>query len=128
MAATDRKFTQNGVAYLQPEWFFNELPSDLAEDAAKHLVGCSQSLSYGCVQSVCWYEVPSVYVICEKDLIIRAAIAELMLAGTKVDWDIVRIDADHSPFLGMPNRLAAIVRWASGERDVGLDGVKVDGK
>lgn len=66
--------------------------------------------------------------ICERDKALPPAIAEWVIATVQVPWDIVRLDASHSPFLSMPDRLAAVVRWASGEKSVDLEGVKFDKK
>lgn len=55
-----------------------------------------------------WREVSSMYILCEKDLIIPAALQEQLaaLAGSK---PVVRIPAGHMPQLSVPERVARIV-------------------
>ena len=108
------------------EWFYNDVPEDVADNAVRHLVGCSGSLAEGSIESVCWFEIPSVFVLCQKDKALPPAVAEWVLAAAQVDWDVVRLDASHRPFLSMPETLAAVVRYFAGEGDVDLEGVKFD--
>ena len=71
-------------------------------------------------------DIPSTYVICEKDNAMTPAVAEWLISSCQVPCEVLRIDSSHSPFLSMPHRLAAIVRYAAGEKDVDLEGVKFD--
>jgi hypothetical protein len=51
-----------------------------------------------------------------------------VIAAAQVSWDVLRMDAGHSPFLSVPDRLATIVRWAAGEEWVDVEGVRFDEK
>ena len=123
-------FAKDGFTYAAnaKEWFYNDVPDDIADDAVQHLVGCSGSLGKGRLTSVCWHEIASVFIICEKDKALPPAIAEWVIAAAQVSWDVVRMDSGHSPFLSVPDRLAAVVRWAAGEEWVDVEGVRFDEK
>lgn len=88
--------------------FFNDL-SD--EEIAKWLptVQPGPAVWNGQATTYCrWREVPSMYILCEKDQEIPAESQEQMaaLAGSK---PIVRIPAGHMAQLSMPERIAEIV-------------------
>lgn len=107
------------------EWLYHGVPDDIAKDATNHFVESGGSLATVSVQAVCWHEIPSVYVMCGKDKAIPSAIADQTIASAQLDCEIVRIEAGHSPFLSMPDKLTEIVRWVAGESDADLEGVAV---
>ena len=102
------------------------MPDDIADDAVRRLVGCSASLTESPIEATCWFEILSVFILCQKDKAIPPAVAEWVIAAAKVDWDVVRLDAGHSPFLSMPDTLAAAVRYFAGEANVDLEGLTFD--
>ena len=60
---------QGGI-HLHPEserMILQRRPDDIADDAVKHLVGCSREMAEGRLESVCWFEVPSVFIVCERE-------------------------------------------------------------
>lgn len=106
--------------------FYNDVSDAIADDAVKYICPNSLNLVETPINYVAWTEIPSIYIICEKDNAITPAVAEWLISSCQVPCEVFRIDASHSPFLSMPERLAAIVRYAAGEKDVDLEGVKFD--
>ena len=106
--------------------FYNDLPDDMAEDAAKYICPNSRNIVETPISYVAWKYIPTTYIICERDNAITPAVAEWLISSCQVPCEVLRLDASHSPFLSMPDRLAAVIRRAAGEKDVDLEGVNFD--
>ena len=59
------------------------------------------------VQSVAWRDVPSTYVICDRDNAIPVPAQEAMAARADTTH---RLQSDHSPFLSDPDAVAELIR------------------
>ncbi|KAJ9501938.1 hypothetical protein H2202_002900 [Exophiala xenobiotica] len=93
--------------------FYNDLSS---EDAARWSA------------RVGWWEIPTSYLICEKDGAIPALFQRKMIADAdealkaRGSTRTIRqevVDSSHSPFLSMPNRTADFIRRSAGEKVLG---------
>ncbi|KAK3049472.1 hypothetical protein LTR09_009139 [Extremus antarcticus] len=62
-----------------------------------------------------WKEVACTYLLCENDLAIPAPAQEAMSTQPGARFEVVRCEADHSPFLCMPDLTTNVVRRAAGE-------------
>jgi pimeloyl-ACP methyl ester carboxylesterase len=56
--------------------------------------------------SAAWKTIPSVFVVCEQDQMIPAAMQDSMATRATT---VHRLDSDHSPFLSMPASLAQVI-------------------
>lgn len=52
--------------------------------------------------------------MCEKDNALPLAAQEGLLASTDVEFDVVRCNAGHSPFVSQPQFVADAIRRAAG--------------
>ena len=99
--------------------FYNDMDDEQAEDAAKHVCPISRNLLETPMASyVSWMDpisAPMTYIICERNNAIPPAMSERLISSLEVPCEVVRLDAGHSPFLNMPEDLAATVRRAAGE-------------
>ena len=59
------------------------------------------------MRSVAWRDVPSTYVICDRDNAIPVPAQEAMAARADTTH---RLDSDHSPFLTDPDAVAELIR------------------
>ena len=103
---------QGGAMHCKdPEkMLFGDLASEEATKWTKTLqmqpaAGWDDTVTYGV-----WKDVPSVYLVCEGDACIPAAVQLQMAerAGSKVE----RCAAGHMPMLSMPDRVVEVVRAA----------------
>jgi hypothetical protein len=62
------------------------------------------------VRSVAWRDVPSTYVICDRDNAIPVPAQEAMAARAGTTH---RLDTDHSPFINEPDAVVALIRDAA---------------
>lgn len=66
-----------------------------------------------------WKNIPTSYLLCEKDMAIPAAGQEAMtdaVKATGAEIEVTRIDAGHSPFLSKPDETVAWLRRVAGEK------------
>jgi pimeloyl-ACP methyl ester carboxylesterase len=89
------------------EIFFNDVPSDATRAAVGQLAPQSMAAVKAPVRAVAWRDVPTTYVICDRDNAIPVP-AQEMLAG-RAD-NVTRLDASHSPFLSQPDAVVGIIR------------------
>jgi pimeloyl-ACP methyl ester carboxylesterase len=87
--------------------FYNGVDPELTERAVNrlglHSVGAlTQPLS-----RAAWRELPSTYVVCERDQAIPVSAQEAMAQRA---GEVLRMDAGHSPFLSHPAELAGLLR------------------
>ena len=87
--------------------FFNDLPDETVAAVSERLEPQSMASIKAPVTAVGWRDVPTTYVICERDNAIPVP-AQEMLAG-RAD-NVHRLDASHSPFLSRPDEVVAIIR------------------
>ncbi|KAK3614883.1 hypothetical protein LTR56_026949 [Elasticomyces elasticus] len=104
---------------------YNDLPDDLAEKAASLVVPNSRTVVEQTIDYVPWNDIPCTYVICEKDRALLPAVSQWLLSSVSFVGEIVRMDAGHSPFLSMPDRLAALVGHLAGEKNADVEGIKL---
>lgn len=62
-----------------------------------------------------WKDVPSTYLICEKDNAIPVERQEAMSSQKGGKFTVVRCEEGHSPFLSRPELVARVIRKAAGE-------------
>lgn len=65
-------------------------------------------------------EVPCSYILCEKDKTIKPSFQEFLATSGEKQLEIIRCDADHSPFLDRPDWVAKVIRRAAGESGIEL--------
>jgi pimeloyl-ACP methyl ester carboxylesterase len=91
--------------------FYNTCPPEVADAAAARLRPHTIAAFVQTVRSVAWRDVPSTYVICDRDNAIPVAAQEAMAARAGTTQ---RLDSDHSPFLNDPGAVADLIRAAAG--------------
>lgn len=62
-----------------------------------------------------WKYVPCTYLFCEKDMAIPLEAQKGMVESSGVTWRTETVDASHSPFLSVPDKVALSIRRAAGE-------------
>ncbi|KAK3718651.1 hypothetical protein LTR37_004868 [Vermiconidia calcicola] len=97
--------------------FYNRCPPDVADDAVAQLG--DNKFAMGTFRSkatyAAWKHIPCTYLICENDRAIPVKAQEAMVQQPGAGFEVVRCEADHSPFLCMPDFTAEVVRRAAGE-------------
>jgi pimeloyl-ACP methyl ester carboxylesterase len=91
--------------------FYNDCPADDAAAAAAKLEPQLEESFMQPLRSVAWREVPTTYVICDQDNAIPVFAQEHMAQRA---GDVRRLDASHSPFLSMPDRVVEIIAELAG--------------
>jgi pimeloyl-ACP methyl ester carboxylesterase len=89
------------------EVFYNTCDPEVADAAAARLRPQTIASFVQPVKSVAWRDVPSTYVICDRDNAIPVPAQEAM--GARADTTH-RLDSDHSPFLTDPDAVAGLIR------------------
>ena len=95
--------------------FYNDLDEETAAKWASTLKSFSYKTFDSKVTYAGWRDVPSTYLFCEKDQAIPLGVQQAMVQGTGMNFDTETLDASHSPFLSMPEKVAAAVRRSAGE-------------
>ena len=63
-----------------------------------------------------WKHVPSTYILCDQDATMGVPPQQKLVAPERGGkWNVVHLDAGHSPFLSMPEKVEQIIREAAGE-------------
>jgi pimeloyl-ACP methyl ester carboxylesterase len=88
------------------EIFYNDCSAEVAADAASRLVPQSLPAVKQPVRSVAWRDVPTTYVICDRDNAIPVFAQEHLAQRA---GDVRRLDASHSPFLSRPGEVVALI-------------------
>jgi len=95
------------------------LYNDLPEEEANKWSAKIQYQASGCFASEQTYaafkHIPSTYILCELDRAIPPQMQEAMTTQPGANFNVVRLNASHSPFLSMPKETAEIIRKAAGE-------------
>jgi pimeloyl-ACP methyl ester carboxylesterase len=93
------------------EIFYNDCSPEVAAASVARLHPQSRASAEQPVEAVAWRDVPTTYVVCERDNAIPVPAQEMLSqrAGT-----VRRLDASHSPFLSRPDEVVAIIREAAG--------------
>ncbi|GAA4893423.1 alpha/beta hydrolase [Actinomycetospora straminea] len=99
------------VARTPEEVFYNDLDEATATAAAGRLGLLSRAATEQPLTRAAWHDVPTTYVVCDRDAAIPPFAQEAMAgrAGT-----VVHVDAGHSAAVSQPAEVAAIVRRAAG--------------
>ncbi|WP_441289333.1 alpha/beta hydrolase [Sorangium sp. KYC3313] len=87
--------------------FYNDCSDEVAAAAAAALRPQSKVSFTEPLGAAAWQELPSTYVICERDNAIPVFVQEAMSQRAR---HVRRLDAGHSPFLSQPDEVAALVR------------------
>lgn len=90
------------------EMFYNDVPAELAADAAGRLrpFHVSGWTPLRTTAVAAWRSVPTTYVVCTRDLAIHPDDQREM---AKRATDVVELDTGHSPFLSRPDLVADLV-------------------
>jgi pimeloyl-ACP methyl ester carboxylesterase len=88
------------------EIFFNDCTPEAAAASVARLEPQSAKSFTDPLTRTAWREIPTTYVICERDNAIPAFAQEAMSARA---GRVERLDASHSPFLSRPDELAEII-------------------
>jgi pimeloyl-ACP methyl ester carboxylesterase len=102
--------SEDGRTYLPGDpkhVFFNDCPPEVAERAAAALLPQRKDAFTQATLAAAWEQVPSTYVVCERDNAIPVAVQERMAARADT---VSRVDAGHAAFLSRPHDVAAIVQ------------------
>ncbi|MEU5861860.1 MULTISPECIES: alpha/beta hydrolase [unclassified Nonomuraea] len=85
---------------------YGDLPDAEAEQAMSRLVNQTRRSFTEKADTAAWHDIPSTYIIAERDQALPPALQERMAARAA---EIRRLSTGHSPFLSQPDRLAALV-------------------
>lgn len=91
--------------------FYNDCSDEDAAGAVSRLDPQSLEAMNQPVRSVAWRDVPTTYVICEKDNAIPVFAQEHFAERA---GDVRRLDASHSPFLSMPDQVVELITEVAG--------------
>jgi pimeloyl-ACP methyl ester carboxylesterase len=86
--------------------FYGDVPEPEAEEAARRLVPQSTKSFSDTLTQAGWHTIPSTYVVCENDQALAPQNQEALAARAGA---VHRIASHHSPFLSMPEELAALL-------------------
>ena len=86
--------------------FYNRCDNSTAQWAASQLVAQPMASLRTPATSVAWRARPATYAVCTDDNIVHPELQRIMArrCSSSVDWP-----ADHSPFLSMPDKVAALL-------------------
>ncbi|WP_438026637.1 alpha/beta hydrolase [Sorangium sp. So ce233] len=87
--------------------FYNDCAEEVAAAAEAALVPQARAAFTQPLSAAAWQELPTTYVICQRDNAIPVFAQEAMSQRAR---KVLRLDASHSPFLSRPDEVAAIVR------------------
>ncbi|KAJ4308310.1 hypothetical protein N0V84_012173 [Fusarium piperis] len=107
---------------------YNDLPMEEAQWAEKLMVTHGNKAQYTPIDcnKVAWRVIPLTYIVCENDQALPGFVQDMMIAKVEAQGIAVkqyRLQASHSPFLSMPDKVAEIVMEvmnSAGELNVGL--------
>jgi pimeloyl-ACP methyl ester carboxylesterase len=99
----------NHLAGNAREVLYGDCAPDVAERATARLTRQSVSAIATPLGQAAWKELPSTYVICERDAALPPPAQEAMSARAGT---VHRLESSHSPFLSRPDDVAEIVRGA----------------
>jgi pimeloyl-ACP methyl ester carboxylesterase len=91
--------------------FYNDLPPEQAKEAAARLQPQSVPAVKQPINAAAWKDIPSTYVICDRDNAIPVPAQEMLAQRA---GDVRRLDTSHSPFLSKPDEVVAILRELMG--------------
>jgi pimeloyl-ACP methyl ester carboxylesterase len=86
--------------------FYGDVEPPLAQQCAQRLHPQSVAAAATPLPAAGWHDIPSRYVICERDRAIPVAVQQAMSRHAD---EVVRLDASHSPFLSRPDELVALL-------------------
>jgi hypothetical protein len=91
--------------------FYNDAASQDAEDAASKLESMARGGWTVPPESgyAAFKHIPSTYMKCLQDEALPVIVQELFIQQEGALFDVVQLDAGHSPFLSMPKETAEIV-------------------
>jgi len=95
--------------------FYNGVEKEVADKQIKALKLHSAGAFDSKVTFVAWKEIPSTYLVCEKDNAIPVEAQDKMATQKGGKWKVERCDEGHSPFLSKPDMVARVIRKAAGE-------------
>jgi pimeloyl-ACP methyl ester carboxylesterase len=87
--------------------FYNDCPPETAEAATARLAPQRKATVEQPIREVAWREVPTTYVVCERDNAIPVFAQDAMAQRAGA---VRRLDAGHSPFLSQPDELVTVLR------------------
>lgn len=87
--------------------FYADCPPGVARRSAAQIVPQNRAVFEQELRSAAWHDVPSTYVVCERDNAVPPALQERMSARAGT---VSRIDSSHSPFLSRPGEVTAIIQ------------------
>lgn len=92
--------------------FYNGVPADIAESCAARLTHQSVAGGETKLTDVAWRHMPTAYVVCDKDRAVPPSLQEQMAEHAV---RVHHLPSGHSPFLSMPDELAAVISSESAE-------------
>ena len=94
--------------------FYNDVSQSVAEKyMAKLLPQSRASLASG-LSYLAYRDVPTHYVLCQKDRALSPTVQQNMIDSVGVDVTTHVLESGHSPMLSMPEATASIIRKAAG--------------
>ncbi|EEU35172.1 uncharacterized protein NECHADRAFT_97604 [Fusarium vanettenii 77-13-4] len=93
---------------------YNDLPQEEAQWAEKLMVAHGHKVQYTPIDcnKVAWRVIPLTYIVCENDQALPGFVQDMMIAKAEEQGVSVRqyrLQASHSPFLSMPDKVSEIV-------------------
>lgn len=87
--------------------FYNDCTPEVSAAAAARIRPHNKLTVTQPIRSVAWREIPTTYVVCERDQALPPPVQEALAERAGA---VLRLDTGHSPFLSRPDDLVAIVR------------------
>jgi pimeloyl-ACP methyl ester carboxylesterase len=94
--------------------FYNECDTAEAEDAARRLRPTAAACLGVAIGAEPWRSIPSTYMLCARDRAIHPDFQWWM--STRAD-EVVTLDADHSPFMSLPEQFADLLDGIAASAD-----------
>ncbi|KAK5172690.1 uncharacterized protein LTR77_002810 [Saxophila tyrrhenica] len=99
----------------RPEMFYNRCTPEQAKENTSNLQRFAKGTLTSRTSYAPWKEVACTYLICQEDHAIPPAAQEAMSTQPGAKFEVVRCQADHSPFLCMPEFTTNVIRQAARE-------------
>ncbi len=93
------------------EIFYNDCSPEDAAEAAGQLEPQSREALGQSVRQAAWHDIPSTYLICERDNAIPPFVQEELAQRA---GEVRRLDASHSPFLSRPDEVIELIAELAG--------------
>jgi hypothetical protein len=93
-------------------YFYHDLPEEEAKTYSSMLLPLAKASCFSKTTGAAYLQIPSVYVLCEKDQGVPPPVQEAMIKAAQdggANMKVERIATSHSPFLAKPEETFKII-------------------